>query len=106
MNEILLALLIGCVAGIIDITPMIKQRLGVFAIGSAFTQWLVLGLLIPNTTLFGLSGWANGMTIAVLTALPIIILVAETDKKAVPIIISMSAILGSAVGAVGNYFGL
>ncbi|TIH13011.1 hypothetical protein D0S45_15925 [Marinifilum sp. JC120] len=106
MNEILLALLIGCVAGIIDIAPMIKQRLGIFAISSAFTQWLVLGLLIPNANLFGLSGWANGMTIAVLTALPIIILVAENDKKAVPIILSMSAILGSAVGAAGNYFGL
>lgn len=106
MNKILIALLIGCAAGIIDVAPMIKQKLSKFSICSAFAQWVVLGLVIPNTSMFGLTSWLNGLIVAILFALPIAILVIENDKKSVPIILMMSAILGSIVGLIGFKLGL
>lgn len=106
MKEILLALLVGACAGIVDIIPMIKQKLNKFFIMSAFVQWVVLGVIISNASLFGLVGWANGLIIAVVLALPISILVLENDKKSVPIILIMSAILGSLVGLISFRLGL
>lgn len=106
MKEILLALTIGACAGLIDIIPMIKQKLNKYSIVSAFVQWVVLGVIIPNTNLFGLVSWVNGLIIAVISALPITILVLENDKKSVPIILTMSAILGSLVGLISFQLGL
>jgi hypothetical protein len=106
MNDFFLALFLGFCAGIIDIIPMIKQKLNRFSIASAFIQWIVLGLIISTTSFFGLKGWLNGLVIAMLLSLPIAILVMENDKKSVPIILSMSAVLGGMIGFASFKLGL
>lgn len=47
MNHFLTALIIGIAAGIIDVVPMILQKLDKRACLSAFMQWLFLGFIIP-----------------------------------------------------------
>jgi hypothetical protein len=47
MNNILIALFIGIVAGIIDVIPMLIKKIDKFASLSAFAHWVVLGLIIP-----------------------------------------------------------
>lgn len=47
MNNVFTALCIGVIAGIVDVTPMIIQKLDKFSCISAFIHWIVLGLIIP-----------------------------------------------------------
>jgi len=98
MKNILLSFMLGALAGVIDIIPMIIQKLDKHAIASAFVQWLVLGFIITFIKIPGLDGWQKGLVVAVLLSLPIVILVAKTDPKSIVIILLMSATLGSIVG--------
>lgn len=89
--------MIGIIAGIIDIIPMIIQKLDKFAIISAFVHWIVLGILIAYVD-FPLPLWLKGLVIAELSALPILVLVWKDNPKSVIPIVMMSAILGIIVG--------
>lgn len=103
MKNIIIALLIGLVAGIIDVLPMIIQKLDKYSNLSAFVHWLVLGLIIPFVS-WGISPWLQGLIIGELSAIPVIITQIPKDKKAIVPIIVMSAILGALVGFAGNIF--
>ena len=103
MKTILIALAIGISAGLVDVIPMIFQKLNKTACWSAFTHWLVLGLVIPFVD-WNVDPWLKGLIIGELSALPILIIVSKQDKKAVIPIIGMSAILGIGVGMAGAYF--
>ena len=73
---------------------------------SAFIQWVVLGVIISYSNVFGLESWLNGLVVAVLLSLPIAILVMKNDRESVPVILIMSAVLGSLVGLIGYTIGL
>lgn len=103
MRKIFMSLLIGFVAGIIDVVPMIMQRLDWYSCISAFFQWLVLGIIINHIEI-GLKGWLKGLFIAEIAAIPIIILVAKTDPISIIPITIMSAILGSFIGVAGEKY--
>ncbi len=81
MNEIFIALTIGIIAGIIDVIPMIIRKMDKFANLSAFSHWVVLGLLIPFIS-WNIAPWLKGLIIAEITAIPILFMVAKEDKKA------------------------
>lgn len=103
MNSILIALLIGVIAGLIDVIPMLIQKLDKFACWSAFIHWVVLGLIIPFVN-WDMAPWLKGIMIAGLTAIPILIIVFPKDKKAVLPIVGFSVILGAGVGAAGAFY--
>lgn len=103
MKEIILTLLIGTAAGIIDILPMIKMKLDKHSIFSAFVHYLIAPFFIFHTELFGMAWWLKGGVITLILAVPVIILVAKEDKKsAVPMIV-MSVGLGTLMGVVGHF---
>ncbi len=103
MNEIIIALIIGMVAGIIDVIPMILQKMEKTANISAFVHWVVLGLIIPFVS-WEIAPWLKGLIIAEISAVPILLIVAQEDKKAIIPITAMSAILGIGVGLAGAHF--
>ena len=103
MNDILIALVIGIAAGIIDVTPMIIQKMDKYANLSAFAHWVVLGLIIPFVS-WNIASWLKGLIIAELFAIPVLLMVAPKDKKAIIPITIMSAVLGVAVAIAGNVF--
>lgn len=103
MNNFLIALLIGFVAGTIDIMPMIVRKLDKTSCISAFVHYLALGLIIPFVNV-DICPWLKGSLIALLTALPIMILVYPKDKKALIPMIIFSLILGAAIGQAGALF--
>ena len=103
MNDILTALVIGVIAGIIDVIPMLIQKLNKYASLSAFTHWVVLGLIIPFVY-WNIDPWFTGLLIGVLSAIPVIILVSEKDKKSIIPILMMSALLGIGVAIAGARF--
>ena len=103
MNDILIALLIGIVAGIIDVVPMIIQKLNKYANLSAFMHWVVLGLIIPFVD-WSIAPWLKGLILGELLAIPVIIIVSQNDKKSILPILLMSAILGMGVAIAGARF--
>jgi hypothetical protein len=103
MRNIFIALIIGLSAAIIDVVPMIIQRIDKTACISAFIQWIVLGLIIPFVN-WDMQPWIKGFIIAELAALPIMVLVFAKEPKSIIPIIIFSAILGATVGMVGARF--
>ena len=103
MDTLLLSAIIGTVAGVIDIIPMIIQKLDKRASISAFLQYFFVSIIIVNIDLPHIVWWLQGGLISVAFAIPVVIIVASKEKKAVPIILTMAAILGTLIGLAGNY---
>jgi len=76
---------------------MIIQKLDKHTNWSAFSHWVIMGIIISYIQL-PLDPWLKGLVIAELSAIPVIIMVAKVDKKAIIPILVMSAILGILVG--------
>ena len=103
MNIILLSVLIGAVAGAIDALPMILKKLPKRAIVSAFLQYLFVSVIIINIDLPNVVWWIEGGLIALMMAIPIVIIIAETDKKSVPIILANAVVLGTLITLAGHF---
>jgi len=103
MNNLLIAIIIGLIAGIIDVIPMIIQKLDKTANISAFVHYFVLGLIIPFVD-WGIPHWIKGIIIALLAAIPMMIIVYSKDKKAIIPMIIFSLILGAGIGLAGARF--
>ena len=106
MEFVLLTLLIGVVAGIIDILPMIKMKVDKYSTASAFVYYLIIPFVIFIVNWFGSLWWLRGGVVALLLALPVIILVAKEDKKSPIAMTIMSIVLGSIIGVVGHFLNL
>jgi hypothetical protein len=100
MNNILIALLIGLIAGIIDVIPMIIQKLDRTSCISAFIHYFVLGFIIPFVN-WDLTPWLKGMIISLLISVPVMIIVFSKDKKAILPMIIFALILGAGIGIAG-----
>jgi len=105
MPKLIAALLIGVAAGIIDITPMIMQKLNKHALWSAFTHWVILGFIISYIVI-PVAPWLKGLIIGVVLSIPVLIIVSEKDKKSILPILMMSAILGVFVGIAAAKFAI
>jgi len=103
MDTLLLSVLIGIVAGIVDIIPMIVQKLDKRATISAFLQYFFVAIIIVHIDLPYIVWWLQGGLISVALALPVVVLVTKEDKKAVPIILTMAAVLGTLIGIAGHF---
>jgi hypothetical protein len=103
MNDFLIAVIIGLVAGLIDVTPMIIMKLDKVANISAFVHYFVLGLIIPFVN-WGIDPWLKGTIISFLSALPVMIIVYPKDKKAIIPMIAFSLVLGAGIGIAGAKF--
>ncbi len=103
MNDLLIAAIIGLIAGLIDVIPMLIMKLEKSATISAFTHYFVLGLIIPFVD-WGLNPWITGMIISFLSSLPIVKIVYPKDKKSLIPIFLFSLILGAGIGLAGAKF--
>ncbi len=103
MKNISIALLIGICAGIIDVIPMIIQKLDWHADVSAFLFWVALGVVIPYVS-WNIKSWLKGLIVAELFAIPIIVITLTTGFGSVFPIMVMSALLGTLVGIVSKKF--
>ncbi len=103
IHRLIISILIGIVAGIIDVIPMVIQKLDIYANISAFIHWVVLGIIISYIQI-PFAPWLKGLVIAELSALPIMIIVLKDGKMAIVPIFVMSAILGILVGIATSKF--
>ena len=103
MNNILIATIIGLVAALIDVIPMIIQKLDKTSCISAFIHYFVLGLIIPFVN-WELTPWLKGMVISLMMALPVMVIVYSKDKKAIIPMTIFSLVLGAGIGIAGAKF--
>ena len=97
VKKIKIGILLGIVAGIIDVIPMILQNLTWDANLSAFTMWIVVGFLTATIDL-NINSIIKGLLIAFLVLLPSAILIAWQEPISLIPIIIMTTILGGILG--------
>jgi len=97
MNKIKIGLFLGIIAGIIDVIPMLIQKLSWDADLSAFLFWVVNGLLIATSNL-KLPAALKGITISFLALIPLAIIIGKTEPVSLISISIMTLILGSGLG--------
>ena len=104
MDRIRLGILLGILAGIIDVIPMIAQNLAWDANISAFSMWVVSGFLIATTNL-KMKDVTKGIIIPFLILLPSAILIGWKEPFSLVPIFIMTLILGSALGFLVDKYG-
>ena len=104
MKELLLTALIGCIAGIIDILPMIKMKLDKYAISSAFIFYFMMPFVIFNIKILENLWWLKGGLVTLALSLPVIIIISKADRKSVIPVAIMALILGTGIGIAGHLF--
>ena len=105
MDKLLLSIIIGFVAGIADIIPMIVQKLPKYSIISAFTHYFFISIVIINIDLPYIPWWVEGGLISFALMIPMLIHVGHADKKPLPIITVNSIIIGTLIGIAGHFLG-
>jgi hypothetical protein len=104
MNKIKTGLLLGTLAGIIDVIPMLIQKLPWEANISAFLMWVVTGLFISTSTL-EIKPVLKGLIISLLVLLPASILIGWKEPFSLFPILGMTFLLGGLLGYFIHKFG-
>lgn len=92
-----MGILFGTIAGIIDVIPMVLQKLPWDANLSAFLFWIVSGFLIATSNL-KIKGIAKGIIISFVVLLPSAVIIGGKEPFSLIPIAIMTLILGSILG--------
>lgn len=97
MERLQKGLVLGMIAGIIDLVPMIIQGLDWSADVSAFFFWMVAGFIISTSTL-NLRGAVRGLVISCILLVPTSALIMRDTPLTILPVLGMTVVLGSALG--------
>jgi len=97
MKTIIIGIILGIAAGIIDVIPMIIKKLTWDANISAFLMWVIVGFLIATTNL-NMNPILKGILIAFLVLTPCAVLIGWKEPKSLIPIFVMTLILGGLLG--------
>jgi hypothetical protein len=104
MRRIYLGLMLGFLAGIIDLIPMLFQKLTLDANLSALSLWIIAGFLISTNNL-KMNSILKGIVISFLVLIPSAFIIGgEQPISLIPITI-MTLILGAILGYSIERFG-
>lgn len=96
-RKITIGVILGIMAGIVDVIPMLIQKLTWDANLSAFFMWVAIGFLIATSTLKTKSV-LKGIIIAVITIIPTAFLIGWNNPLTLIPIAVMTLILSSLLG--------
>ena len=97
MKKIITGIILGMIAGILDVIPMIIQKLTWDANISAFMMWVIVGFFI-STISIKINPIIKGIVIAFLVLLPSAILIGWKEAESLIPISIMTFILGGLLG--------
>ena len=100
-KKILLGLVLGLAAGIIDLVPMLLQKLSWDANLSALSLWLVSGVLTASVD-WKINPAVKCIVISLLVLLPSAVLIGAKETLSLVPIGAMTLILGGALGYFTN----
>lgn len=104
MSKILVGIMAGTVAGVLDLVPMLAQKLTWDANLSAFLLWVISGFLISTTNL-KLPPVLKGVVISFLVLTPSAVLIGWKEPVSLLPISVMTLILGGLLGYVIGKWG-
>ncbi len=97
MNKIVAGLVLGLIAGIIDVIPMVLQKLTWDANLSALAMWIIAGFFISTSEL-RINSILKGILISFLLLTPVAILIAWKEPMSLIPIAIMTLVLGALLG--------
>lgn len=97
MPKLCKILLLGLAAGILNAIPMALMAFHWQGVTAILLHWLGLGIVIAYARM-PLESWATGMLIAVLTSLPLGILLHPGDTPGVLQVLGIALVLGGLLG--------
>lgn len=103
MDHFTLSLAVGAVAGALDVIPMIAQRLAFRSCLSAFCTYFFAAVIVFYSDLPYLPWWADGMAVAVMMAIPVVLTFTGKDRKAAPMILLNALVLGFLISVAERY---
>jgi len=96
-KRVIIGVILGILAGVIDVIPMLLQKLTWDANLSAFSLWVISGFLIASSNL-NINGILKGILISFLVLIPALIIIASKEPASFIPIGIMTLILGGALG--------
>lgn len=97
MNNATKGLIIGAAAGVVDVIPMLVQKLPWAADASAFVFWVAAGFMIATSSL-KLAPVVKGIVVAYVMLIPVAFVVGSSDPASLIPMSVMTLILGSLSG--------
>jgi hypothetical protein len=94
--------LIGIGFGVIDVIPMIKNKLHRLSVASAFAFHVFMPVIVANLSI-AIWWWLKGGIVYLVCALPLVLLIAKDEKKSVPIVLVSSLVIGTIIGVILHY---
>ncbi|MFZ5940175.1 MAG: hypothetical protein ACOYXB_06340 [Bacteroidota bacterium] len=97
MKRTVTGILLGALAGVIDVIPMIVMKLSWDANISAFSMWVVIGFLLSVTDM-KIHPVLKGIVLAFMVLLPSAILIGWKEPSSLIPVAVMTTILGGLLG--------
>lgn len=104
MNKVWIGILFGIIAGIIDVVPMVMQKLTWDANLGALSLWVVSGFFIATTSL-QINSYLKGVLISILVLIPTAFLIGWHQPATLTPIFLITIILGALLGFTIDKFG-
>ena len=102
-NKIFIGIILGAIAGTIDVIPMSIQNLPIEAGLSAFSMWVVIGFFLSVSEI-NIHPIIKGILFSFLTLLPCAIIIGWKEHLSLIPISIMTLVLGSFLGfAIGKF---
>lgn len=103
--ELVFTIFVGIVIGAVAAVPMFLKKMDKANCWSAFVQYVVVTFIIFNTSLpqLNVNKFLSGPIISVLMALPMVVMIAKNEKKAVPIVLVNAVVLGLIIALMKHF---
>lgn len=102
--KVFVGLIVGTIAGIVDVIPMLMQGLSWDANLSAFSFWVISGVMIATSNL-KMRGALKGIVISALVLIPAAVLIGWSNPMNLVPIGIMTLVLGGVSGYLIERFG-
>lgn len=103
MDHFTLSLCVGAAAGVLDVIPMLPQRLPLRSCISAFLVYFFAAVIVFYSDLPYLPWWGDGMGVTVMMALPVVMTFTGKERRAIPMMLLNALLLGFLISVAERY---
>lgn len=103
MDHFTLSLAVGAAAGVLDVVPMIFQKLPARTCISSFFICFFAAVIAFYGDLPYLPWWADGMGVTLMLTIPVLFTLSGKERRAIPIILFNALLFGFLISAAERY---
>lgn len=102
-KKVIIAIIIGLAAGLIDLIPLVMVRVPLLNMISILLFWIITSYFVAHVTLLK-NALLNGLVLSTLNMLPLVAIIYTINPKDFLPMLSMALILGPLVGYLNGRF--